>query len=107
MPTTYGFTGQRSDPASGLSYYQARYYDPAAGQFTSADSVVPGGGFNLEGIINTLGYSYFFVAQRGHDLLCQTFAGVTDNVGFTGRCRDPGIFYHMKEFATQVAGSQN
>jgi RHS repeat-associated protein len=50
VPTTYGFTGQRSDPASGLYYYQARYYDPAAGQFTSADSVVPGGGFNLEGL---------------------------------------------------------
>ena len=36
MPTTYGFTGQRSDP-SGLMYYHARYYDPSVGQFASAD----------------------------------------------------------------------
>ena len=38
MPTTYGFTGQRSDP-SGLMYYHARYYDPSVGQFASADAV--------------------------------------------------------------------
>jgi RHS repeat-associated protein len=47
MPASYGFTGQRSDATSGLDYYGARYYDPLAGQFTSADSVVPGGGFDL------------------------------------------------------------
>jgi RHS repeat-associated protein len=50
MPTPYGFTGQRSDAASGLDYYGARYYDPLAGQFTSGDSVVPGGGFDLWGL---------------------------------------------------------
>jgi RHS repeat-associated protein len=38
MPTSYGFTGQRSDP-SGLLYFHARYYDPTAGQFISADPV--------------------------------------------------------------------
>ncbi len=38
MPTSYGFTGQRSDP-SGLAYFHARYYDPTVGQFISADSV--------------------------------------------------------------------
>jgi RHS repeat-associated protein len=38
MPTAKGFTGQQSDAAvSGLDYYVARYYDPALGQFTSAD----------------------------------------------------------------------
>ena len=50
MPTSYGFTGQRSDTASGLDYYGTRYYDPQAGQFTSADSVIPGGGFDLWGL---------------------------------------------------------
>jgi RHS repeat-associated protein len=44
MPTDYGFTGQRADAATGLDYYNARYYDPAAGQFASADAVRPGGG---------------------------------------------------------------
>jgi RHS repeat-associated protein len=38
MPTSYGFTGQRLDP-SGLQYFNARYYDSSAGQFTSADQV--------------------------------------------------------------------
>ncbi len=42
LPTTKGFTGQRSDP-SGLDDYNARYYDPAVGQFTSADSDAAGG----------------------------------------------------------------
>jgi RHS repeat-associated protein len=50
MPTPYGFTGQRSDATSGLDYYVARYYDSVAGQFTSADSVVPGGGFDTWGL---------------------------------------------------------
>jgi RHS repeat-associated protein len=39
MPTSFGFTGQRSDAVSGLDYYGARYYDPVAGQFASADTV--------------------------------------------------------------------
>jgi RHS repeat-associated protein len=50
MPTTYGFTGQRGDAATGLDYYRARYYDPVAGQFSSADTAVPGGGYNLWGL---------------------------------------------------------
>src|SRR6185437_15023083 len=43
MPTDYGFTGQRADSATGLDYYGARYYDPALGQFTSADTLLAGG----------------------------------------------------------------
>jgi RHS repeat-associated protein len=42
MPTDYGYTGQRSDAATGLDYYGARYYDPAAAQFGSADTVADG-----------------------------------------------------------------
>ncbi len=41
-PTTKAFTGQRADSASGLDYYGARYYDPTAGQFASADTVADG-----------------------------------------------------------------
>ncbi len=48
MPTSKGFTGQRGDAATGLDYYNARYYDPALGQFASADSVADG--------INRYGY---------------------------------------------------
>lgn len=38
MPTSYGYTNQRSDP-SGLMYDHARYYDSSVGQFISADQV--------------------------------------------------------------------
>jgi len=50
MPTSYGFTGQRADAVSGLDYYGSRYYDPQAGQFTSGDSVLPGGGLDPWGL---------------------------------------------------------
>jgi RHS repeat-associated protein len=43
MPGSFGFTGQRADSATGLDYYGARYYDPVAGQFASADSADAGG----------------------------------------------------------------
>ncbi len=39
LPTSIGFTGQRSDSVSGLDYYVARYYDPVVGQFLAADTV--------------------------------------------------------------------
>jgi RHS repeat-associated protein len=42
MPTSKGFTGQRGDGATGLDYYNARYYDPVLGQFTSGDSAAAG-----------------------------------------------------------------
>jgi RHS repeat-associated protein len=50
MLTDHGFTGQIADSTNGLDYYGARYYDPVAGQFTSADTVVPGGGFDVWGL---------------------------------------------------------
>ena len=41
MPTytMKGFTGQYADTVTGLDYYNARYYDPVAGVFLSADRV--------------------------------------------------------------------
>jgi RHS repeat-associated protein len=41
-PTAKAFTGQRWDSTDGLYYYGARYYDPSAHQFTSADTVADG-----------------------------------------------------------------
>jgi RHS repeat-associated protein len=70
MPTDYGFTGQRADAASGLSYFGSRYYDPVAGQFTSADTVVPGAGFDLQGLSRyayTRGNPTSRVDPTGHD----------------------------------------
>jgi len=42
MPTDRGFTGQHGDAVTGLDYYNARYYDPAIGQFSSADYIPDG-----------------------------------------------------------------
>ena len=50
MPTDRGFTGQIADSTSGLDYYGARYYDPVAGQFASADTVIPGNGLDIWGL---------------------------------------------------------
>ncbi|HLG64588.1 MAG TPA: RHS repeat-associated core domain-containing protein [Ktedonosporobacter sp.] len=50
MPTDIGFTGQRGDSATGLDYYGARYYDPVVGLFISADTVLPGNGFDPWGL---------------------------------------------------------
>jgi RHS repeat-associated protein len=50
MPTDYGFTGQRNDTTTGLQYYGSRFYDPQAGQFVSADTVLPGGGYDPLGL---------------------------------------------------------
>jgi len=35
------FTGQEEDGETAWYYYGARYYDPALGRFTSADSIIP------------------------------------------------------------------
>ena len=40
-PTTFKFTGQRYESGIGLYFYGARFYDPSAGRFISADSIVP------------------------------------------------------------------
>lgn len=39
--TSRSFTGQRSDTATGLLFYNARFYDPALGFFLAADTVAP------------------------------------------------------------------
>jgi RHS repeat-associated protein len=75
MPGSYGFTGQRADVATGLDYYGARYYDSAAGQFASADSVLPGGGMDI------LGLSRF--AYVGGNPVART-----DPTGHFGLCED-------------------
>jgi RHS repeat-associated protein len=43
LPTAKGFTGQYSD-ATGLMYFNARYYSSYLGRFVSADTVVPESG---------------------------------------------------------------
>lgn len=44
--TSMSYTGQKLD-GTGLLFYNARYYDPGIGRFTSADSITPGNGQTL------------------------------------------------------------
>jgi RHS repeat-associated protein len=43
-PTQRQFTGQVNESQIGLYFFNARWYDPALGRFTSADSLVPEAG---------------------------------------------------------------
>ena len=45
--TRYGFTGRERDPATGLLYYRARWYDPDQGRFLSEDPAGLSGGLNF------------------------------------------------------------
>ena len=59
LQTDRRFTGQKSD-ATGLLYYNARYYDPTLGTFISPDSLVPDPG-------RVIDYNRFLYA-RGNPL---------------------------------------
>lgn len=43
----FRFTAREFDAETGLSYYRARYYDPASGRFTSEDPLGFGPGVNF------------------------------------------------------------
>jgi RHS repeat-associated protein len=55
-PTDYTYTGQRSLSDIGLMDYNARFYDPMLGRFTSSDSIIPEPGsiigYNLYAYVN-------------------------------------------------------
>jgi RHS repeat-associated protein len=81
MPTSYAFTGQRADSTTGLDYYVARYYDPVAGIFTSADTVLPGGGYDPAGLDH---YAYVEdnpETRQDVDGHCWPFCAITAAVG--------------------------
>ncbi len=59
LQTDRTFTGQKAD-ATGLLYYNARYYDPTLGTFISPDSMVPDAGLVID-------YNRFLYA-RGNPL---------------------------------------
>jgi RHS repeat-associated protein len=49
-PSAKGFTGQFADGPTSLDSFGSRYYDPSANQFVSADSVLPGNGYDVWGL---------------------------------------------------------
>ncbi len=81
LPTNHTYTGQIADieggSASGLMYYNARYYNPATGHFTQPDTLIPNPA-------DPQAYNrYQYVRNNptnntdptGHDLLTQKAAG--------------------------------
>ena len=72
LQTDHTFTGQKSD-ATGLMYYNARYYDPALGTFISPDSMVPGAGqvINYNRFLYARGNPFKYTDPTGHDPFSQ------------------------------------
>jgi RHS repeat-associated protein len=81
--TTRNYTGQILD-ATGLLFYNARYYDPAIGRFISGDTVVPG---TPSGTMNGVAVKPLTVSFHEGGFLGQLNAenrGNTDNLSFAG-----------------------
>ncbi len=82
-PTTYHFTGQRLESALGLYYYGARWYDPMAGRFIQADTVIPGGiqGFDRYAYVENNPLKY--IDPTGHEYCESKYAVAEDCKGIT------------------------
>ncbi len=108
MPTSYAYTGQRADGATGLDYYNARYYDPSSGRFTSADSVVPGGGLDPRGMD---AYAYAAdspatnIDPSGHDF-CGSFLGFLCTAA-TNLWNDVSDFLNLPEISTAIQAASD
>ena len=71
VPTDRRFTGQRGD-VSGLMYFNARYYNPAVGQFLSPDPLVPDPAVLLDHnrYLYTRGNPLKYTDPSGHIAIC-------------------------------------
>ena len=73
--TSFDFTGQRKDSGSGLLFYNARWYDPVAGRFLQADTIVsaPGDPQSLNRYSYVRNNPLRYVDPSGHDPLDQAW----------------------------------
>ncbi len=112
--TTKGFTGQYNDPLTGLDYYNARYYDPVAGVFLSADTVegnlqgmnpyayVSGNPETLTDPTGLYGWRYWShrSTQNFWDKVGNFFGDVVDAfTGFRSIFHDVGTLFNPRESA--------
>ncbi len=74
MGTNKGFTGQYNDSVTGLDYYNARYYDPVAGVFLSAD-VVQGNGQGMNPYVYVGGNPETMNDPTGNVVMCPDPSG--------------------------------
>ena len=88
------FTGQRREASTGLYDYRGRFYDPAVGSFTQADSLVPG--VYNPAAWNRYGYVYGnptnYVDPSGHNPLLAWITGGINGILSVGSkiCSMPG-----------------
>ncbi len=66
--TDINYTGQRKDSATGLLYYNSRYYNPAIARFLSADTIVPGSN-SVKGLTVDYHETGFASAMAGENAL--------------------------------------
>ena len=89
MGIRHTYTGQEEDPETGLMYYQARYYDPVVGIFTSADSLIPNP--SIPQSFNRFSYAnnspIIYIDPTGH-LSLNPINWVKDTVRFVGNTYD-------------------
>lgn len=82
--SSYKFTDQELDKASGLYNYDARLYDPVVGRFISPDSIVPGR-FDSQAFDRyayTLNNPLKYTDPSGHFIFCATAIAI--GVTYTG-----------------------
>ncbi|NNG01849.1 MAG: RHS repeat-associated core domain-containing protein [Desulfobacteraceae bacterium] len=93
--SNYHFTDQEWEPETGLYNYDARLYDPVIGRFVSADTVVPGGGYDPQ-MLNRFAYvrnnPLIYVDPDGHSYGSWEPGGETDfggqDLNFEGNEKD-------------------
>lgn len=74
----YQYTGRDYDPETGLRYYRARYYDPAAGRFISEDPIGFDGGENFYAhvqnhptdLVDPFGLAMCIYSVQAHMMVC-------------------------------------
>ena len=94
LQTDRTFTGQKRD-ATGLLYYNARYYDPALGTFISPDSLVPDPGrvISYNRFLYARGNPLKYTDPSGHIAVC--FSGgflktenMSSDTSFINSCKE-------------------
>lgn len=81
----YKFAGKELDEADGLYYFNARYYDPSVGRFTTADTELGGAVFKAD-VLNRYAYTLnnpvVYMDPSGHGAVGEAILDVAV-IGFT------------------------
>jgi RHS repeat-associated protein len=99
LTNPFQYTARESDTETGLYYYRARYYDPAAGRFTSEDPVAFDSGPNFFSYVRNnpiifvdpfgLQVSYGPPDPGKNTIVCNGHGGVRVQLGFPGTLGGP------------------